>query len=126
MSKLSADLIRRILRVPIAATQGNMLDGNIAKIPYDDKAVHLRTVAKGKPQHTVLELNGVRYKAVQVGDKVFVTYKKAIEKTYYFVEKTERVKFFSLLLGQSNSGGEKTLKTAKQFFVLFTPQKHSP
>lgn len=76
--ELSADLIRRKYRVPIAATQGNMLDGNIPKIPYDDKAVHLRAVAIGKPQHTVLELNGVRYKAVQVGDKVFVTDKTAI------------------------------------------------
>ena len=71
--ELSADLIRRKYRVPIATTQGNMLD------QYTRNTLRLFAyVVAQDMQHKALALDGVRYKAVQVGDKVFVTDKTAI------------------------------------------------
>ena len=48
------------------------LDVNIKKIDYDNQCVACRISSSGKPETIIQELNGIKYKAIKVADKVYI------------------------------------------------------
>ena len=72
IDKFKAYLIGKGINVIEASDSGQFLDGNISKIgPVADKLI-LRAHANGRLEGIVHEQNGVKYRAVKVGDKVYV------------------------------------------------------
>ena len=49
-----------------------MLDVNIKKVEYDSNHIFLRANSKGKPEYIKQNLNKTIYKAIQVGDKIYI------------------------------------------------------
>lgn len=46
-------------------------DGNITKIPQAPDNLIIRATAKGKPEYTTQEIDGVIYKAVKVSSRFY-------------------------------------------------------
>ena len=49
-----------------------MLDINIEPAPQDNEHIILRANADDKPENITYELNGITYKAIKVGDKIYI------------------------------------------------------
>lgn len=45
---------------------------NITKAEPDNEHFILRANADGKPENITYELNGITYKAIKVGDKIYI------------------------------------------------------
>ena len=55
-----------------------VLDVNIDRMEIDLDRMGLRAYAKGRPIETTAEVNGTRYKAVMVEEKVYVPNRNSI------------------------------------------------
>lgn len=71
--QFSADLIRRGFDIIEVSDDTQFLDGNIERLTeeYPDKFV-LRAYVEGKPEYLSQTIDGTSYKAVKVGDKIYI------------------------------------------------------
>ena len=71
--QFSADLIKRGLKILEVSSDEQFIDVNIDKLTEEepDKFI-LRAHAKGKPEYLQQNINGVAYKAVKVGEKIYI------------------------------------------------------
>lgn len=71
--KFSADLIKRGLKILEVSSDEQFIDVNIDKLTEEepDKFI-LRAFAQGKPEYLQQNINGVAYKAVKVGEKIYI------------------------------------------------------
>ena len=70
--QFSAYLISKGIKVIEASKQEQMLDINIEPAPQDNEHIILRANADDKPENITYEINGITYKAVKVGDKIYI------------------------------------------------------
>ena len=76
--QFSAYLISKGIKVIEASKQEQMLDINIKPAPQDNKHIILRANADDKPEYIEQEYNGVLYKAIKVGDKIYIPDKENV------------------------------------------------
>lgn len=71
--QFSADLIKRGLKILEVSSDEQFIDINIDKLTQEepDKFI-LRAHADGKPEYLQQNVGGVTYKAVKVGDKIYI------------------------------------------------------
>lgn len=70
--EFSSLMIQHKIQVLEVANDTKFLDGNIDKVDYDQKHLFLQATAKGLPENTTYEIDGTTYKAIKVGDKIYV------------------------------------------------------
>lgn len=71
--QFSADLIKKGFDILEVSDDSQFLDGNIERLTeeYPDKFV-LRAYMEGKPEYLTQTIDGTSYKAVKVGDKIYI------------------------------------------------------
>ena len=71
--QFSADLIKRGLKILEVSSDEQFIDVNIDNLTEEepDKFI-LRAFAQGKPEYLQQNINGVAYKAVKVGEKIYI------------------------------------------------------
>lgn len=71
--QFSADLIKRGLKILEVSSDEQFIDVNIDKLTEEepDKFI-LRAFVQGKPEYLQQNINGVAYKAVKVGEKIYI------------------------------------------------------
>ncbi len=70
--QFSSYLILKGLKVLEVGNSEKFLDGNFERITEPNDELILRTVAQGKPEYITQNIDGVTYKALKVGDKIYV------------------------------------------------------
>ena len=50
----------------------NFIDGNIPRVEEDKTHIIARATAKGKPENIIQEINGIKYKAIKVANKIYI------------------------------------------------------
>ena len=76
--EFSSLMIQHKIQVLEVANDTKFLDENIGKVGYDANHIALRATAKGMPENTTYEIDGITYKAIKVGDKIYVPDKNFI------------------------------------------------
>ena len=74
--QFSADLIRRGFDIIEVSDNTQFLDGNISRLTEETDKYVLRANAKGKPEYINKTIDGITYKAIQVGDKYYIPEKQ--------------------------------------------------
>lgn len=71
--QFSADLIKKGFDILEVSDDSQFLDDNIERLTeeYPDKFV-LRAYVEGKPEYLTQTIDGTSYKAVKVGDKLYI------------------------------------------------------
>lgn len=71
--QFSADLIKRGLKILEVSSDEQFIDVKIDKLTEEkpDKFI-LRASAQGKPEYLRQNINGVAFKAVKVGEKIYI------------------------------------------------------
>lgn len=69
--QFSSFLIQKGLKVLEVGNAEKFSDGNITKIPQAPDNLIIRATAKGKPEYTTQEIDGVIYKAVKVSSRFY-------------------------------------------------------
>ncbi len=72
MWQFSSFCISKGIKVIEISSDEKFLDVNITKAEEDKEHFILRANADGKPENITYELNGVIYKAIKVGDKIYI------------------------------------------------------
>ncbi len=72
MWQLSSYCIQKGLKVIEISNDEKFLDVNITKAEPDNEHFILRANADGKPENITYEIDGITYKAVKVGDKIYI------------------------------------------------------
>lgn len=70
--QFSAYLISKGIKVIEASKQEQMIDINIEPAPQDNEHIFLRANADDKPEYLTQTINGITYKAIKVGDKIYI------------------------------------------------------
>ena len=70
--QFSSILVTNGYKVLEISDADKFLDVNIDKIEYDNQDVVCRISNIGKPEIITQELNGVKYKAIKVADKIYI------------------------------------------------------
>lgn len=70
--QFSKYLLDNGMQVIEVSKNDNFLDGNINRLEYDADHITARATAKGKPENTTQEVNGITYKAIKVADKIYI------------------------------------------------------
>jgi hypothetical protein len=70
--QFSSYLLGRGFKILEASGREKFLDGNIGKAEPDPAHILLRAYCKGKPVGVSKEIDGVVYRAVQIGDSVYI------------------------------------------------------
>lgn len=73
--KFSADLIQRGLKIIEVSDDTQFLDGNISRLTEETDKYVLRANANGKPEYINKTIDGITYKAIQVGDSYYIPQK---------------------------------------------------
>ena len=73
--QFSADLIRRGFDIIEVSDDTQFLDGNISRLTEETDKYVLRANAKGKPEYINKTIDGITYKAIQVGDSFYIPQK---------------------------------------------------
>lgn len=76
--QFSAELIQKGFSILEVSKEENMLDVNIDKLIEETDNYVLRAMVDGKPKYIAQEINGVSYKAVKVGVKIYVPDKEIL------------------------------------------------
>lgn len=78
MWQLSSYCIQKGLKVIEISNDEKFLDVNITKAEPDKEHFILRASADGEPEKTTYTLNDTTYKAIKVGDKLYIPDKEQI------------------------------------------------
>ena len=70
--QFSSFLIGKNFKILEVSNKDNMIDVNIGFAEQDNNKILLRAVARGKPKYFDHFINGQKYKAVQVKDKIYI------------------------------------------------------
>ena len=70
--QFSSLLVQKGLKVLEVGSDAKFLDGNIERIDKNGDKLILRATAEGKPEYISQTIDGVTYKAVKVGDMIYV------------------------------------------------------
>ena len=70
--QFSSLLVQKGLKVVEVGSDAKFLDGNIERIDRNGDKLILRATAEGKPEYISQTIDGVTYKAVKVGDMIYV------------------------------------------------------
>lgn len=70
--QFSSMLIQKGLKVLEVSSNEKFIDVNIESIQEDKNHIILRATAEGKPEYVDQLIDGVTYKAVKVGEKVYI------------------------------------------------------
>ena len=73
--QFSADLIQRGLKIIEVSDDTQFLDGNISRLTEETDKYVLRANANGKPEYINKTIDGITYKAIQVGDSYYIPQK---------------------------------------------------
>lgn len=74
--QFSSDLISKGMQIIEVSRIENMIDINITLAEEDTENYILRATADGKPEYIEQEHNGMLYKAIKVGDKIYIPNKE--------------------------------------------------
>ena len=74
--QFSSLLIQKGLKVLEVSNLEKIIDINIKPSPEDKEHIILQANANGKPEYMEKEINGIKYKAVKVGDKIYIPNKE--------------------------------------------------
>ena len=76
--QFSSALLQKGCKVIEVGNSDKFLDGNISKLDKPSDKMVLRATANGEPIRTTYNFNGRNYRAVQVGDKIYIPDKTGI------------------------------------------------
>ena len=76
--QFSAKLVEKNMDIVEVSRAENILDVNITPAGEDKKLFILRATADGKPEYINQTINGITYKAIKVGDKIYIPNKENI------------------------------------------------
>ena len=76
--QFSAVLIAKGCRIVEVGSDEKFLNGNIPKLTEPSTKMTLIATAEGEPIRTTYEFNGINYRAIQVGDKIYIPDKSSI------------------------------------------------
>ena len=74
--QFSSLLIQKGLKVLEVSNLEKIIDINIKPSPEDKEHIILRANADGKPEYITQTIDGITYKAVKVGDKIYIPNKE--------------------------------------------------
>ena len=70
--QLSSYCIQKGIKIIEVSNDEKFLDVNISKANVDNDHIILRANADGKPEETTYTIDGITYKAIKVGDKIYI------------------------------------------------------
>lgn len=70
--ELSSYCIQKGIKIIEVSNDEKFLDVNISKANVDKNHIILRANADGKPEETTQTIDGITYKAIKVGDKIYI------------------------------------------------------
>lgn len=70
--EFSALMVQHKIQIIEVSNSDKFIDVNIGVAEYDANHIVLRATAKGMPEYTTYALDGTTYKAIKVGDKIYV------------------------------------------------------
>ena len=71
--QLSSNFVQKGMEIVAVGSTDKFLDGNIDKMQKQDtEYMHARVTCNGRPIETTFTVEGVVYKALKVGDKIYV------------------------------------------------------
>ncbi|MGN1201323.1 MAG: hypothetical protein ACI4R8_03615 [Candidatus Caccovivens sp.] len=70
--QFSSMFVVKNLNVLEVGTDNKFLDVNIKRATEDTENIILRANAKGKPEYITQEIDGMKYEAIRVADKIYV------------------------------------------------------
>lgn len=70
--QFSAALIEKGFKIIEVGNDEKFLEGNVDKVEYDANVFSLRNEIKGKPTYTNYEQDGIKYKAISIGDHIYI------------------------------------------------------
>ena len=76
--QFSAYLVEKNIDIIEVSKEENLLDVNITPAEEDNEHFILRAVADGKPEYINQVIDGTTYKAIKVGDKIYIPNKEEI------------------------------------------------
>ena len=76
--QFSAKLVEKNMDIVEVSRAENILDVNITPAGEDKEHFILRATANGKPEYINQTINGTTYKAIKVGDKIYIPNKENI------------------------------------------------
>ncbi len=74
--KFSSYLVKRGLNILEVSRLEKIIDLNIKQTPEDKGHIILQANANGKPEYMEKEINGIKYKAIKVGNKIYIPNKE--------------------------------------------------
>lgn len=76
--QFSSALIAKGCRIIEVGSDEKFLDGNIPKLTEQSDKMVLRATAEGESEQTTYKFNDITYKALKVGDKIYIPDKSKI------------------------------------------------
>ena len=70
--QFSSYLVKKGCKVIAISSEDKFLDGNIQKVPENAQQFIIRTCAMGTETETNETINGIYYKALRVGDLIYI------------------------------------------------------
>lgn len=70
--QLSSDFVQKGMEIIAVGSSDKFLDGNLEPMEHRTDCMLARATCSGRPQETTLTVDGVTYKALKVGDKIYV------------------------------------------------------
>ena len=70
--QLSSAFVIKGIEVVSVSSSEKFLDGNISREQVNVNHVFVRAECKGKPQQETITIDGITYKALRVGNKIYV------------------------------------------------------
>ena len=74
--QFSSFLVSKNINIIEVSKLENVIDINIKPAEIDNENIILRACADGKPEYIEQEYNGILYKAIKVGDKIYIPNKE--------------------------------------------------
>lgn len=70
--QLSSELIQKNVEIIAVSDSNKFLNGNITWTDCDNGFLIARAACDGRPQETTFTVEGIKYKALKVGDKIYI------------------------------------------------------
>jgi len=74
--QFSSYLVQKGIEIVEVSKAENIIDINITPAEQDNNNLILRATADGRPEYIEQNVNGITYKAIKVGDKIYIPNKE--------------------------------------------------